>query len=436
MKRCLNNSDRFVLCEYHALMPSEILKNKIDVTIPSYLDMETGALIPQNDEDSYTIYMEKANQLNGYIFPTIYQFVTFDEDKLPHNFKNCSAYGESLEVCEFVPANTTYNKENIPCVMAIAIESCVRNILEQHGWEVRESGDTYHFLAVMSGGFSFTLPFSVSELTQYPLDYEYLYKKLNALHQYALKYDAELHAKQIMDVEEKICSGIFIDEVLDDCNEYKERLISVTEICLNKWREIYSQIQHGTFRNEFEKEYNTYEKQFENIKEINDIQAFARYNVEEALLDYEQQKGLDYESLTYIEDTRHRYEVVEWLIQNEGCKYINKDKLDWVKLFTDNKDYIEYGENLAPEIKEHIQRKASGLQYKEVCKMRVQEAVKREYHKIHKQYSQELLHSDEKENQFKTKNGTYENINLKNLKMCKGKELQKEKDTKNGLSKN
>lgn len=68
--------------------------------------------------------------------------------------------------------------------------------------------------------------------------------------------------------------------------------------------------------------------------------------------------------------------------------------------------------------------------------MRVQKAVKREYHKIHKQYSQELLHSDEKENQFKTKNGTYENINLKNLKMCKGKELQKEKDTKNGLSKN
>lgn len=174
----------------------------------------------------------------------------------------------------------------------------------------------------------------------------------------------------------------------------------------------------------------------DNTKKINDIQAFARYNVEEALLDYEKQKGIDYENLTYIEDTRHRYEVVEWLIQNEENKYINKDKLDLVKLFTDNKDYIEYGENLVPEIKEHIQRKASGLQYKEVCKMRVQEAVKREYHKIHKQYSQELLHSDEKENQFKTKNGTYENINLKNLKMCKGKELQKEKDTKNGLSKN
>lgn len=133
MKRYLNNSDRFVLCEYHALIPSEILKNKIDVTIPSYLDMETGALIPQNNEDSYTIYMEKANQLNGYIFPTIYQFVTFDEDKLPHNFKKYSEDGESLEVCEFVPASTTYNKENIPCVMAIAIESCVRNILEQHG---------------------------------------------------------------------------------------------------------------------------------------------------------------------------------------------------------------------------------------------------------------------------------------------------------------
>lgn len=174
----------------------------------------------------------------------------------------------------------------------------------------------------------------------------------------------------------------------------------------------------------------------DNTKKINDIQAFARYNVEEALLDYEQQKGIDYENLTYIEDTRHRYEVVEWLIQNEGNKYINKDKLDWVKLFTDNKDYIKYGENLVPEIKEHIQRKASGLQYNEVCKMRVQEAVKREYHKIHKQYSQELLHSDEKENQFKTKNGAYENIKPKNLKKLKRKEMQKEKDIKNGLSKN
>lgn len=174
----------------------------------------------------------------------------------------------------------------------------------------------------------------------------------------------------------------------------------------------------------------------DNTKKINDIQAFARYNVEEALLDYEQQKGIDYENLTYIEDTRHRYEVVEWLIQNEGGKYINKDKLDWVKLFTDNKDYIKYGENLVPEIREHIQRKASGLQYNEVCKMRVQEAVKREYHKIHKQYSQELLHSDEKENQFKTKNGTYENIKPKNLKKLKRKEMQKEKDAKNGLSKN
>lgn len=48
----------------------------------------------------------------------------------------------------------------------------------------------------------------------------------------------------------------------------------------------------------------------DNTKEINDIQAFARYNVEEALLDYEQQKGIDYENLTCIEDTRHRYETV------------------------------------------------------------------------------------------------------------------------------
>lgn len=63
----------------------------------------------------------------------------------------------------------------------------------------------------------------------------------------------------------------------------------------------------------------------DNTKKINDIQAFARYNVEEALLDYEQQKGIDYENLTYIEDTRHRYEVVEWLIQNED-KLLNVNK--------------------------------------------------------------------------------------------------------------
>lgn len=165
-----------------------------------------------------------------------------------------------------------------------------------------------------------------------------------------------------------------------------------------------------------------------NTEKINDIQAFARYNVEEALLEYEKQRGIDYENLTCKEDTQNRYNVVEWLIQNEGNKYINKDKLDWVKLFTENKDYIEYGENLVSEIKEHIQRKASGLQYNEVCKMRVQEAVKREYRKLHKQYSQELLPSDKKENQSKTKNETYENINPKNLKMSKGKEMQKEKD--------
>lgn len=162
-----------------------------------------------------------------------------------------------------------------------------------------------------------------------------------------------------------------------------------------------------------------------NTEKINDIQAFARYNVEEALLEYEKQRGIDYENLTCQEDTQNRYEVVEWLIQNEGNKFINKDGLDWVKLFNDNKDYIEYGENLVPEIKEHIRRKASGLQYKEVCKMRVQEAVKREYRNLHKQYSQELLPSDKKENQSKIKNGTYENIDLKNLKVNKGKEMQK-----------
>lgn len=162
-----------------------------------------------------------------------------------------------------------------------------------------------------------------------------------------------------------------------------------------------------------------------NTEKINDIQAFARYNVEEALLEYEKQRGIDYENLTCQEDTQNRYEVVEWLIQNEGNTFINKDGLDWVKLFNDNKDYIEYGENLVPEIKEHIQRKASELQYKEVCKMRVQEAVKREYRNLHKQYSQELLPSDKKENQSKIKNGTYENIDLKNLKVNKGKEMQK-----------
>lgn len=166
----------------------------------------------------------------------------------------------------------------------------------------------------------------------------------------------------------------------------------------------------------------------DNTKKINDIQAFARYNVEEALLDYEQQKGIDYENLTYIEDTQHRYEVVEWLIQNEENKYINKDKLDWVKLCTDNKDYIEYGENLVPEIKEHIQRKASGLQYKEVCKMRVQEAVKREYHKIHKQYSQELLHSHKEKQQSEKKNA-YSNVNPKSIRQVHHKK-EKEVDDK------
>ena len=90
----------------------------------------------------------------------------------------------------------------------------------------------------------------------------------------------------------------------------------------------------------------------ENIKEnekVNDIQALARYNVEEVLWKEDAQKGIDYESLTYQEDTQSRYNVVEWLIQNEGIEFKNKEELDWVKLFNDNKEYIESGENRAPE---------------------------------------------------------------------------------------
>lgn len=128
-----------------------------------------------------------------------------------------------------------------------------------------------------------------------------------------------------------------------------------------------------------------------NIEKTNDIQEIANYSISSTALEYETKKGINEEKLTYLENIQNLYNVVEWLIQNEKINLdYYKDKLDWVKLFTNNKDYIECGENLVSEIKEHIQRKTSGLQYEEACKIRVQEAVKREYYKWHKQYFQQL----------------------------------------------
>ena len=70
------------------------------------------------------------------------------------------------------------------------------------------------------------------------------------------------------------------------------------------------------------------------------------------------------------------------------------------------------------------------MKFDEVCKMRVQQAVRREYHQLHRQYSQELL-SDHGTSQQSKKQNVYSNVNPKNIvkthsKQEKDKSIDKE----------
>lgn len=94
----LKNNKRFIPCNYHI---------NDDVMIPSYLDMETGALIPQNLKDDYIFWNNELEEKNEY--------VTFENNEIPFELTEYCDENESLEsVAQFIDVHLTY--ENMKCM--------------------------------------------------------------------------------------------------------------------------------------------------------------------------------------------------------------------------------------------------------------------------------------------------------------------------------
>ena len=90
----LKDNKRFIPCHYHI---------NDDIMIPSYLDMETGALIPQNLKDDYTFWHNELDEKNEY--------VTFENNEIPFGLTEYCHENVNLgSVAKFIDGKINYEK--------------------------------------------------------------------------------------------------------------------------------------------------------------------------------------------------------------------------------------------------------------------------------------------------------------------------------------
>ena len=294
----LKDNKRFIPCNYH-------INN--DIMIPSYLDMETGALIPQNLKDDYTFWNNELEEKNEYI--------TFENNKIPFELTEYCDENESLgSIAQFIDGHLTYENMKcmkvtpngildglstedryVPCVAGVLFERIINDVLNYNGWG--EATNSYMEVSKhMSNDkeCSITLHDECDLKDVTWMTIQQIIQKLRYLYN---SYDANEKALLYVDIlTGRTDDGTPLADVLEDCNEYRHELESLEKECRTKMRKIQMEVQDGKYMDDFKVVYQasikeTIEKS-KNNKPAFCITDIGNYKIDRFLKGYEEKRSL------------------------------------------------------------------------------------------------------------------------------------------------
>lgn len=294
----LKNNKRFIPCNYHI---------NDDVMIPSYLDMETGALIPQNLKDDYIFWNNELEEKNEY--------VTFENNEIPFELTEYCDENESLEsVAQFIDVHLTYENMKcmkvtpngildgpstedryVPCVSGVLFNRIINDVLNYNGWgEVTNS-----YMEVsnhMSNGGEFSIALH-DECKLNNITWMTIQQIIQNLRDLYNDYDVNEEAMLYVDTRTgKTREGVPLTDVLEDCNEYKHELESLEKDCRDKMQSIQANVRNGKYMDDFKTIYQasikeTIEKAKKN-KPVFHLTPIGKYKIDSFLQGYTEKRNL------------------------------------------------------------------------------------------------------------------------------------------------
>lgn len=294
----LKNNKRFIPCNYHI---------NDDVMIPSYLDMETGALIPQNLKDDYIFWNNELEEKNEY--------VTFENNEIPFELTEYCDENESLEsVAHFIDVHLTYENMKcmkvtpngildgpstedryVPCVSGVLFNRIINDVLNYNGWgEVTNS-----YMEVsnhMSNGGEFSIALH-DECKLNNITWMTIQQIIQNLRDLYNDYDVNEEAMLYVDTRTgKTREGVPLTDVLEDCNEYKHELESLEKDCRDKMQSIQTNVRNGKYMDDFKTIYQTSIKEtIEKAKKNNPVfhlTPIGKYKIDSFLQGYTEKRNL------------------------------------------------------------------------------------------------------------------------------------------------
>ena len=294
----LKDNKRFIPCNYHI---------NDDVMIPSYLDMETGALIPQNLKDDYTFWHNELDEKNEY--------VTFENNEIPRTLNEYCSENKNLgSVAKFIGGHLTYENMKymkvtpdgildgssvedryVPCVSGVLFNRIINDVLNYNGWgEVTNS--SMEVSNYMSNGKECSIKLH-DECDLKDVTWMTIQQIIQELRDLYNDYDVNSEAMLYVDSSTgRTQEGIPLTDVLEDCNEYKHELESLEKECRTKMREIQTEVQSGKYMDDFKTIYQ------ESIREVinqakKDSPIFCltdlgKYKIDKFLQEYTEKRNL------------------------------------------------------------------------------------------------------------------------------------------------
>lgn len=294
----LKDNKRFIPCNYHI---------NDDVMIPSYLDMETGALIPQNLKDDYTFWHNELDEKNEY--------VTFENNEIPFGSTGYCHENENLgSVAKFIDGKITYEKMKymkvtpdgildgpsvesryVPCVSGVLFDRIINDVLNYNGWgEVTNSYMEVSNHMPNGGEFDIKLHDECDLKDVTWMTIQQIIQELRDLYN---DYDVNSEAMLYVDSSTgRTQEGIPLTDVLEDCNEYKNELKSLEKECHTRMRKIQTDIQDGKYMDDFKTIYQA------SVKEVIDqakkdspmfcLTDIGKYKIDKFLQEYQDKKSL------------------------------------------------------------------------------------------------------------------------------------------------
>lgn len=294
----LKDNKRFIPCNYH-------INN--DIMIHSYLDMETGALIPQNLKDDYTFWHNELEEKNEYI--------TFEKNKIPFELTEYCDENDNLgSIAQFIDGHLTYETMKcikvtpngildglstedryVPCVVGVLFERIINDVLNYNG--LGEVTNSYMEVSKhMPNDGEFVIPLhdkcDLKDVTWTTIK-QIIQNLRNLYNDYDVDEEAMLYVATLTG---KTRDGVPLTDVLEDCNEYKHELESLEKDCRDKMQSIQTNVRNGKYMDDFKTIYQesikeTIEKTKKN-KPVFRLTPIGKYKIDSFLQGYTEKRNL------------------------------------------------------------------------------------------------------------------------------------------------